>query len=68
MKKLFILIGLAAVTFGMTSCRKVCECTTYQSGKSINNYLREKDSRDQACKDLEDVSSEDGTTIYMRGQ
>ena len=32
MKKLFILIGLAAVTFGMTSCRKVCECTTYQSG------------------------------------
>ena len=64
MKKLFILIGLAAVTFGMTSCRKVCECTTYQSGKSINNYLREKDSRDQACKDLEDVASADGT-IHM---
>ena len=64
MKKLFILIGLAAVTFGMTSCRKVCDCTTYQSGKSINSYLREKDSRDQACKDLEDVTSAEGT-IYM---
>lgn len=67
MKKLFVLIGLAAITFGMSSCRKVCDCTTYQSGKSINNYLREKDSRDQSCKDLEDVYSTDSAkTIYMR--
>lgn len=64
MKKLFLFLGLAAITFGMSSCRKVCECTTYQKGKSINNYLREKDDRAQDCKELEDVGSEDGT-IYM---
>lgn len=65
MKKLFLLLGLAAITFGMTSCRKVCDCTTYQDGKSINSYLREKDDRAQDCKELEDIQSEDGT-IYMK--
>lgn len=65
MKNILLLLGFSAIVLGMASCRKVCECTTYQNGKSINNYLREKSDKSQPCSELQDVGSAD-STIYMR--
>jgi len=34
MKKLLVVLGVAAFGFAFTSCEKSCECTTYALGES----------------------------------
>lgn len=52
MKKLMIALGLGACIFGMTSCRKVCDCSLFQSNEKIHKYTLEREDRAQKCSDL----------------
>jgi len=35
MKKLFVVLGVVAIAFAFTSCKKTCECTTYLLGEVV---------------------------------
>ena len=47
-----IVLGFGSVLFGMTSCRKVCNCTLFQANEKINKYMVEREDRSQKCADL----------------
>jgi len=47
MKKLFLVLGIAAVCFCATSCKKQCECSTYVLGTVTSTVSHEiKSSED----------------------
>ena len=50
MKKLFLVLGIAAFCFGAISCKKQCECTTYLLGEVVSTNSYEVDSKDDCLK------------------
>lgn len=53
MKKFLILLGVTAVVFGMSSCKKECNCTTTYGGTSVTQDWGEQKASD--CDDLTSV-------------
>ena len=61
MKKLFVVLGVVAIAFAFTSCKKTCECTTYLLGEVVaSNEYEVKGSEDCAQFVTYDVITQSG--------
>ncbi|MBQ9639341.1 MAG: hypothetical protein IJV22_07290 [Bacteroidales bacterium] len=65
MKKVVLVLGVAAMMFGMASCSKTCKCTYTVAGISATQHDIDISDNDDVkkCKDLNDSFTVNGVKV-----